>query len=145
MNKYLKYIAVVAAIAMTAGCSKDEGDREEAAGSKVPVTFTEAREKGMLDVKWRAELEKARKDTSKDVIRINTELAAVERRLADAMAKKAPEGEIRNLEQELKRLNAEAEKAETKRRRTVMGMVKRKMMEDFAAAEAAGKSENKTK
>lgn len=146
MNKCLKYFAV-AAIALAAGCSKEESAARKAPEKdvEVPATFTEAREKGMLDVKWRAELEKARKETSKDVIKINAELAAAEKRLADAKAKKAGEAEIGNLELEVKELKDKAEKAETKRRRAVMGMVKRKMMEDFAAAEAAEKSRKNAK
>ena len=144
-SKHLIYPALAALLA-AAGCSKD--DQPEASAGKtpeIPASFTEAREKGMLDVNWRAELEKARKETSNPVIKINTELAAAEKKLAAAKAAKADEGEIKNLEKQAEELREKAKTAETKRRRAIQTKIRERMIKDFADAEDAIKKEKNVK
>ncbi len=136
----------LAAFLVAAGCSKDEQPDVSAQKSpEIPASFTEAREKGMLDVKWRAELEKARKETSNPVIKINAELAAAAKKLAAAKAAKADEGEIKNLEKQAEELKEKAKTAETKRRRAIQTKIRERMLKDFADAEAARKKEQKAK
>lgn len=144
-SKYFIYPALAVLLA-AAGCSKSEQPEAPAGkGAEIPESFTEAREKGMLDVKWRAELEKARKETSNPVIKINTELAAVEKKLAAAKAAKADESEIKNLEKQAEELKEKAKTAETKRRRAIQTKIRERMLKDFADAEAARKKEQKAK
>lgn len=143
MNKLFKYLAAAAIIA-AGGCSK-EAPEEKAAEKEIPKTFTEAREKGMLDAKWHAELQKLRKETAKEVVKINTELAEAAKRLGDAKAAKADESVVDDLKKRVEELRVKAEEAEKRRRRAVMRELRRKMTEDFAEAEKAGKTSEKAK
>ena len=135
MNKLFKYLAAAAIIA-AGGCSK-EAPEEKAAEKEIPKTFTEAREKGML--------QKLRKETAKEVVKINTELAEAAKRLGDAKAAKADKSVVDELTKRVEELRVKAEEAEKRRRRAVMRELHRKMTEDFAEAEKAGKTSEKAK
>lgn len=145
MSKSRLYL-LSALFAVVAGCSKEEPQEPEApAAEPVPASFTEAREKGMVDAKWKAELEKARKENASPVVAINDELAAVRAKLGEAKASKAAPADIEALEKKVKDLEKKAAAAEKAYRRKMMQMVHLKMMKEFEAADAAGKADKKAK
>lgn len=137
-SKHLLYTALAAFVAAS-GCSKDEQPAAAEAKPEIPSSYTEAREKGMVEEKYNAELAKLRKSAANPVIKINEEIAAKTRQLEAAKAAKAPAADIAALEGEIAELKTKAEKAETKYRRQMMSLVRAKMMQEAAAVEGKAK------
>ena len=133
-NKWLYVTA--AALIMTAGCSKDEGSSAESSKDlEVPKTFTEARAKGMVDVKYNAELQRLRKIHASPAIKINNELEAKKAELASAKSANAPKHKIDALEKECETLKEKAAKAEKKYTRKMMRVVQMQMIKERESLE----------
>ena len=129
-NKWL-YI-LITTFAVVVGCSKEEAPKKDSPIEEdVPKTFMEARKRGMMDVKYNAELEKLRKENASPVIEIKKTLAAKNAALEAAKSSNAPKETIEALEKECKELRISAYKAEKEYTRKMLKIVQTKMMEEY--------------
>lgn len=136
INKLLYML--VAALLVAAGCSKDEGSKSESSTEvDIPKTFTEARERGMVDVKYNAELQKLRKIHASPAIKLNTELAAKTAELEAAKSANEPKEKIENLQKECEILKEKAAKAEKEYARKMRRMVQMQMIKEREAVNNA--------
>lgn len=126
INKW--FYVIIAMLVVVVGCSKDEGAKSEDAD--IPVTFAEARKKGMVDVKYNAELQRLRKIHASPAIKLNTELEAKKAELEAAKSANQPKEKLEALEKEIEVLAEKAAKAEKDYARAMMKIVQMKMIQE---------------
>lgn len=146
---------ITAALAVAAGCSKDEAPADEASSApkvapaggaapapeaapapkaapapEAPKSFAEARKKGMVDVRYNAQLKAVREEANKEAAKANEALNALRLKYAKARASGASADQLAAIEKELRDGEAAAKKAEIVRRRKAMAFVKMQMMKE---------------
>ena len=126
INKW--FYIIMAMLVVVVGCSKDEGAKSEE--GDIPATFAEARKKGMVDVKYNAELQRLRKIHASPAIKLNTELEAKKAELEAAKSANQPKEKLEALEKEIEVLTEKAAKAEKDYARAMMKIVQMKMIQE---------------
>lgn len=133
-------LTLMAAVLAFAGCSKEEpGAPAEKPGGEIPESFTEARQKGMVDAKWNAELEKARKSAANPVNKLSAELEKKELELAKAKESGASKDVIEGLEKDIALYKEGIIKAEKIYRRQMINKIRARMHEEAAAVKQSRK------
>lgn len=126
INKW--FYVIIAMLVVVVGCSKEEGAKSEE--TEIPATFAEARKKGMVDVKYNAELQRLRKIHASPAIKLNTELEAKKAELEAAKSANQPKEKLESLEKEIEVLTEKAAKAEKDYARAMIKIVQMKMIQE---------------